>query len=92
MTTVEEALSEIFRTVLRIPAGEAGEHEPMFDVVDRLPAGHAVHRLASLAFRCAPCGHAGFIRDTCLNLESGEAGCPKCGTDGGLYLLKGGVA
>ncbi|TLX12113.1 hypothetical protein [Rhizobium sp. MHM7A] len=92
MNTVEEALQEIFRTALRVPLGDAGQEEAMFDAIDRLPAHHAIHRVTSMAFQCGGCGHAGFIRDTVFNLETGEAGCPKCGRDGTLHLLKGGVA
>lgn len=92
MNTVEDALQEIFRTALRMPANDQGENEAIFGAIDRLPADHAIHRITSLAFRCAACGHAGFIRETVLNFDTGEAGCPRCETDGALYLLKGGAA
>lgn len=90
--SVEEAISEIFRTVLQMPSDDVDESEAIFTAADRLPKDHVVHRIASLAFRCSSCGHAGFVRDTVLNLETHEAGCPKCDADGALKLLEGGVA
>ena len=64
----------------------------MFDVMNRLPADHPVHRLNARCWSCMECASTGFIRDLAMVIEDGTAGCPYCGSQDVRLLVVEGAA